>query len=118
MGMKIIAVLAAGALALGAQSATGPQNVSVPIHEGTNMAAALSPDDTARFARDTAGAAQNLVELRAALEAFEGCSLKRTATQLVFADGNPEGRVMLVGEAPGRDEDLQGLPFVGRSGQP
>ena len=80
-------------------------------------AAALSPDDTARFARDTARAAQNLVELRAALEAFEGCSLKRTATQLVFADGNPEGRVMLVGEAPGRDEDLQGLPFVGRSGQ-
>src|SRR6185437_8868050 len=62
-------------------------------------------------------AANTLVELRAALEGFEGCNLRLTATQLVFADGNPEGRVMLVGEAPGRDEDIQGLPFVGRSGQ-
>ncbi len=48
---------------------------------------------------------------------FDGCSLKGTATQLVFADGNPEGRVMVVGEAPGADEDRQGKPFVGRSGQ-
>ena len=51
------------------------------------------------------------------LEAFEGCGLKATATQLVFADGNPEARLMLVGEAPGRDEDLEGRPFVGLSGQ-
>jgi DNA polymerase len=51
------------------------------------------------------------------LETFEGCGLKATATQLVFADGNPEARLMLVGEAPGRDEDLEGRPFVGRSGQ-
>ena len=54
--------------------------------------------------------------MRAALDAFEGCGLRKTATQLVFADGNPEGRVMFVGEAPGRDEDIQGVPFVGRSG--
>ena len=52
-----------------------------------------------------------------ALAAFEGCNLRLTATQMVFADGTPGSRVMLVGEAPGRDEDLQGLPFVGRSGQ-
>ncbi len=56
-------------------------------------------------------------ELRAALEAFEGCPLKKTAKNLVFADGNPEADLMFVGEAPGRDEDEQGLPFVGRSGQ-
>ena len=62
-------------------------------------------------------AAATLADLRAALLAFDGCNLRLTATQLVFADGNPESRVMLVGEAPGRDEDIQGLPFVGRSGQ-
>ena len=48
---------------------------------------------------------------------FDGCNLKFTAKNLVFADGNPNASIMLVGEAPGRDEDLEGLPFVGRSGQ-
>ncbi len=48
---------------------------------------------------------------------FEGCELKRSATNTVFADGDPSGRIMLIGEAPGRDEDLQGLPFVGRAGK-
>ena len=75
------------------------------------------PEETERAARDTARAAANLEELRAALDRFEGCGLRKTATQLVFADGNPRARVMLVGEAPGRDEDIQGLPFVGRSGK-
>ncbi len=78
---------------------------------------AASPEESERAARDTAGACANLAELRVALEQFEGCSLRKTATQLVFADGNPEARIMLVGEAPGRDEDIQGVPFVGRSGQ-
>lgn len=72
--------------------------------------AALS---AAALARD----AKTLADLRAHMEAFEGCALKATASRLVFADGNPEARLMLVGEAPGRDEDIQGLPFVGRSGQ-
>ena len=58
-----------------------------------------------------------LEELRAALAVFEGCALKGTATQLVFADGNPQAKIMFVGEAPGRDEDIEGLPFVGRSGK-
>lgn len=74
-------------------------------------------DQSARAARDIAGAAATLDQLRDALAEFDGCNLRLTATQLVFADGNPEGRVMFVGEAPGRDEDIQGLPFVGRSGQ-
>jgi DNA polymerase len=64
-----------------------------------------------------AQAAQSLSELRAALESFDGCPLKATATNLVFADGNPRARVMLVGEAPGADEDRIGRPFVGVSGQ-
>jgi uracil-DNA glycosylase len=59
----------------------------------------------------------NLEDLRKTLASFEGCALKKTATNLVFADGNPKAKVMLVGEAPGADEDRQGLPFVGVSGQ-
>jgi DNA polymerase len=73
--------------------------------------------ETANAARKTAKSAETLDELRKLLEQFDGCNLKLTATQLVFADGNPKARVMLVGEAPGRDEDIEGLPFVGRSGQ-
>ena len=68
-------------------------------------------------AREAARAATSLEELREILARFEGCALRATATQLVFADGNPQSRVMFVGEAPGRDEDLAGLPFVGRSGK-
>jgi DNA polymerase len=68
-------------------------------------------------AREAARAAGDLTALRAALEQFDGCALKRTATNLVFADGNPAAEVMLIGEAPGADEDRQGKPFVGVSGQ-
>lgn len=67
--------------------------------------------------REIAASCQDLPGLRQAIENFGGCALKTTAKHTVFADGNPQARVMLVGEAPGRDEDLQGLPFVGRSGQ-
>lgn len=72
---------------------------------------------TAQTATAIAQAAATLDELREAVARFEGCPLKATATNLVFADGNPKGRVMLVGEAPGADEDRQGKPFVGVSGQ-
>lgn len=68
-------------------------------------------------AREAAKSAATLEELQAMLERFEGCALRTTATQLVFADGNPKAGVMFVGEAPGRDEDIEGLPFVGRSGK-
>ena len=78
---------------------------------------AASADDAAGEARRLARAAGTLEELRAALDAFAGCGLRLTAKSLVFADGNPEARVMLVGEAPGADEDRIGRPFVGRSGQ-
>jgi uracil-DNA glycosylase family 4 len=72
---------------------------------------------TAQSATALAQAAATLDELREAVARFEGCPLKATATNLVFADGNPKARVMLVGEAPGADEDRQGKPFVGVSGQ-
>ena len=85
---------------------------------GAGIAAAPpSPEVAVMAARAAARSAKTLDELRALLEAFEGCMLRATATQLVFADGNPAARVMFVGEAPGRDEDIAGLPFVGRSGK-
>ena len=68
-------------------------------------------------ARDAARTATSLDDLRAILSRFEGCALRNTATQVVFARGNPAARVMFVGEAPGYEEDKSGLPFVGRSGQ-
>src|SRR5258706_5051732 len=74
-------------------------------------------DDAIGGAMAAASAATSLAELQAALEAFAGCALKRTATNTVFADGVAAGRIMLIGEAPGRDEDRVGKPFVGRAGQ-
>ncbi len=76
-----------------------------------------APDAAIASAREAARTAPTLDALRALLETFDGCSLRNTATRLVFADGNPQARVMFVGEAPGRDEDIEGLPFVGRSGK-
>ena len=67
--------------------------------------------------RAIAAAAQTLEELRAAMDAYDGCSLKHRATQLCFADGNPAAEIMLVGEGPGEQEDREGKPFVGRAGQ-
>ena len=76
------------------------------------------PDEAqVALARELRGTAATLDELRQSMADFDGCNLKFTAKNLVFADGNPEADLMLVGEAPGRDEDIEGLPFVGRSGQ-
>jgi uracil-DNA glycosylase family 4 len=85
---------------------------------GTRASVAPPQDtDAVGGAMAAASAATTLEELRTALEAFDGCGLKRTATNTVFADGVAAGRVMLIGEAPGRDEDRIGKPFVGRAGQ-
>ena len=79
---------------------------------GNVSSAVLVEDATAR-----ARQAPTLVDLRKALADFDGCSLKFSAKSLVFGDGNPDADVMFIGEAPGRDEDMQGVPFVGRAGQ-
>lgn len=68
-------------------------------------------------ATELARKATSLDDLKSVIEAFDGCNLKFTARSTVFADGNPKANIMLIGEAPGRDEDEQGLPFVGKSGQ-
>jgi uracil-DNA glycosylase family 4 len=89
---------------------------AVPIATRTTVAP-IAPDAAMMAARAAAAHAGSLEELRSMLEGFEGCQLRQTAKKLVFADGNPRSRVMFVGEAPGREEDLEGLPFVGRSGR-
>jgi uracil-DNA glycosylase family 4 len=76
-----------------------------------------APESAVGAAREAARSAADLDALKAILQSFDGCALKTTATRTVFEDGSREARVMFVGEAPGRDEDLAGKPFVGRSGQ-
>jgi uracil-DNA glycosylase family 4 len=107
-----------------AREATSPtplRTVPAAIPAAANPAprgeATLAPEAAIASAREAARTAPSLEALRALLEKFDGCALKFTATRLVFADGNPQARVMFVGEAPGRDEDIEGLPFVGRSGK-
>lgn len=86
------------------------------IEPAQRAVAAVPVSAGAVSAREAAARCNTLDELRAAVLAFDGCVLKQTAKHTVFADGNADAPLMLIGEAPGRDEDLQGLPFVGRSG--
>jgi uracil-DNA glycosylase len=129
---------AAPAQALGAPDRDGPQKAQrdppqpshVPISPTdpdvpqrfelgppARLEAPAKPDAAVMAAREAAASATSLEVLRTILDRFEGCGLRLTAKRLVFADGNPQAPVMFVGEAPGRDEDAAGLPFVGRSGQ-
>lgn len=99
-----------------------PQAKSAPVPLPTVKKPAPIPaeDDLSEAitrAQAVAAGAQTLDELRTAMEAFDGCPLKLGARNTVFADGDPVARVMFIGEAPGRDEDREGKPFVGRSGQ-
>ena len=114
-----IASLARDSAATGPQAA--PARPALPAATRPAPSAALPAgtplDDGVATARRLAGAAGSLEALRAALAEFDGCALRQTAMNMVFADGNPAAPVMIIGEAPGRDEDRQGKPFVGRSGQ-
>ena len=93
------------------QPPTAP-NMPLPMREEPYGLAVLSP----RAADDLAGCS-TLEQLKDALAPCEGCALKKTASNLVFADGNQQADVMIIGEAPGGDEDRMGLPFVGAAGQ-
>jgi DNA polymerase len=97
---------------------SAPPNASPQRGEtGRTQPAAVPDGAQVARARELAREARTLDELRQQLAAFDGCNLKFTAKNLVFSDGNSEADLMFVGEAPGRDEDIEGLPFVGRSGQ-
>ncbi len=104
-----------------APAITMPPSPSLPVKQAGSIPAPVpapaTPEAAVMAAREAARRARSLDELRELLTNFEGCALRTTATQLVFADGNPQGRVMFVGEAPGHDEDITGRPFVGRSGK-
>ena len=98
-------------------AATEPVRTSPATVPAARGEPAPLPEAAIMLAREAARTAPSLDVLRALLEKFDGCALKSTATRLVFADGNPRARIMFVGEAPGREEDIEGLPFVGRSGK-
>lgn len=83
---------------------------------GQPDAATANPQRPATDERPAASC-MSLAEIAAALEAHDGCPLKKTATRLCYSDGNPSARVMLIGDAPGRDEDIEGRPFAGQSGR-
>lgn len=98
-----------------------PAPVAMPAVASPARAAAVArpvvPDvDAVAVARQLAAGAGTLDALRAAMEGFEHCELKRGARRFVFSDGMPSARVMVIGGAPGRDEDRQGVPFVGSEG--
>jgi uracil-DNA glycosylase family 4 len=96
---------------------TPPASVAPAASPPLSMPPAQSSQLDDGGATHIAQAARSVAELKAAVEAYTGCGLKQFASRTVFADGNPEARVMLIGEAPGADEDRQGLPFVGVSGK-
>ncbi|GGF18235.1 DNA polymerase [Aliidongia dinghuensis] len=102
-----------------APAGVAPPSAQRPTAAAPRPAPALDGGlgDTIAAARAAAAAAHDLTALRDAVLAFEGCALKKTATNTVFADGVPSGGLMLIGEAPGADEDRIGRPFVGVSGQ-
>ncbi|MDP6604582.1 MAG: uracil-DNA glycosylase family protein [Rhodospirillales bacterium] len=94
-----------------------PIAARAPVPPGGGDETETETDAPVRTAVGLAAASSTLDELHRALESFEDCALKQTATNLVFGDGGPDARVVLIGEAPGADEDRQGVPFVGQSGQ-
>jgi uracil-DNA glycosylase len=99
-------------------NAEAPQSIpAAELPRRTLPKAAAPAEEVATDARAKARDAQSLEELEALLASFDGCALKFSAKNLAFADGNPQGRVMFVGEAPGADEDRIGKPFMGRAGQ-
>ncbi len=101
----------------GAAAAPAPAMARPPLTSATPVQHATPDADGIAIARQVAEAAGSIATLHAALAGFEHCELKRGARGLVFADGHPSARVMVVGEVPGRDEDEAGKPFVGAPGQ-
>jgi DNA polymerase len=104
----------------GTQAQQQPSATQVTaIHHTPSTVPSLSPQPLEQLPSGTPdlSSVSTLGQLKDVLSKFDGCALKKTASNLVFSDGNPDARIMLIGEAPGRDEDRMGLPFVGESGQ-
>lgn len=114
---KAVKSASSKAVARAGGAAGQPTQRPSPPPAAAQMERAIPDAGVVERARALASGASDLAALKAVVESFDGCNLKFTARSTVFADGNPQARIMLIGEAPGRDEDEQGLPFVGRSGQ-
>lgn len=111
VGMEPVNRLAAPALA---PAAAPPPSPAPKAAFGVKLTA---PSEAVAATRRLADACTTLAELEAAVRAFDGIGLKHTAMNTVFADGNPKARIMVIGEAPGAQEDQQGIPFCGASGK-
>ena len=124
---EVSAIMAAASASQAPVKASPAQQTAMPDRAGHNppgvsKGAKVNPVDVdnnrqLRTAVELAAAASSIEELKSALAGFDGCLLKKTATNLVLCDGPADARLMLIGEAPGADEDRQGVPFVGPSGQ-
>lgn len=99
------------------QAAASPAPNAAASQPPQRLAAARAPDQAESLARELAKSAQSLDELEALLHKFDGCALSATAKNLCFFRGSATAPLAIIGEAPGRDEDLAGKPFVGRAGQ-
>lgn len=127
MDFQTARALYAWQVELGADEAVGDLPVNryeaapspVPVAAATAPALEPAPaaEDPVALARAAAAGAKSLEDLALAQAGYDHCELKKGAKNFVFADGNPEARLMIIGEAPGRDEDIEGRPFVGRAGQ-
>lgn len=91
-------------------------NLQINNSDSSSLEKFLPLNDIIERARNIANQCQDLNELKKAVENFDGCNLKKMATNTVFSDGNPDSEIMVIGEAPGNNEDLQGIPFCGDSG--
>ena len=94
-----------------------PERLATAAPAPVAMPVAVADTDPVGVARSLAALAPDLPSLHTAIAAYKHCELKKGARSTVFADGNPNARVLILGEAPGREEDQQGLPFVGAAGQ-
>lgn len=98
-------------------TARAPKAAALPQRANVSLPSAMPVSKALEQARILASSARTTIELRAALAAFDGCALATTATNLVFADGGPDARLMVIGDVPGAEEDRDGRPFVGPPGR-
>jgi uracil-DNA glycosylase family 4 len=117
LGAPAVIEIAAGTEEIDIGGTVRPERAPAPPQPIARANPTLPLDSSAFAAREAARSAPDLAALEAALAAFDGCPLKKTAKNLCMSRGNPQARLMLIGEAPGRDEDLEGKPFVGRAGR-
>lgn len=102
---------------ISAQKTPAKAIIQTEKKEPMKTATRTSPLEAEKSARMIADKCKTLSELHEALKTFDEIAIKKTATNTVFSDGNPEAKIMFIGEAPGANEDIEGIPFCGASGK-